>query len=126
VGRFPGFVLGLATPETRGGDEVLEHRHRAEGLRHLVAAADAGAAALVRLQRGDVAALVGHAAGVAAHVAGDQVEQRRLARAVGAQDAQRLARGHRQRDVVGDLESAVGLADAVQPEQHVVHFPSQG
>ena len=104
--------------EAGGGDEILEHRHVAEGLRHLVAAADAGAAALVRL-----AVRVTSRPSYSTRPAStrtsprDQVEQRRLAGAVRPEDAQRLAFRHRQRDVVGDLERAVGLAHAMKREQ---------
>jgi len=115
--RLPRRALGLAAAEAGRGHEVLEHGHRAEGLRHLVAAADAAAAASMRREARDVAAVVFDATGVAAHVARDQVEQRRLAGAVRTEDAERLARFDRERDVVRDLHRAVGLADAVQAEQ---------
>ena len=63
----------------------------AERLRDLVGAADAERGSAGAAERGDVAAVELDAAGVGAHVAADQVEQRRLARAVGPEDAQRLA-----------------------------------
>jgi hypothetical protein len=107
----------LPAAEAGGGDKVLEHRHVAERLRHLVAAADAEAAALMRLQLRDVAAVVVHAALVAAHVARHEVEERRLARAVGTQDAERLARANFERDVIGDAQRTIRLADRAQREQ---------
>ena len=50
--------------------------------------------------RSSARAAEAHAAGVGADEAADDVEQRRLARAVGADDADDLARRDRQRDVV--------------------------
>ena len=85
-GLVPGLDLGQATTEAGGGDEVLEHAHRAEGLWHLVAATDPQAAALVRRQSGDVFSLEQHPALVHSNVAGDQVEQGGFARSIGPQD----------------------------------------
>ena len=69
--------------------EGLEHRHVAEGLRHMVAASDATAAALVRAQRGHVAAIETDGSRIDPRVAADEVEQRRLAGAVGARGCPR-------------------------------------
>ena len=66
----------------------------------------------------DDAARIGH------HRAGDQVEQRRLAGAVRPDDAERLARVERQADVVGDLQGAVALADAVDGQDRQVRASS--
>src|ERR1019366_10084991 len=115
--RIPGLVLPLPVAEAGRRTEILEHGHVGERLRHLVAAPEPATAALVRAQACDVAPLVVHAAALASHVAADQVEERRLAGAVRPEDAERLALGHRKRDVVDDLERAVRLADRSQREQ---------
>ncbi len=60
----------------------------------------------------DVDAVEADRAGVGVEIAGDQVEQRRLAGAVRADDAERLAARDRQIDAVGGLERAEGLGEA--------------
>ncbi len=78
-----------------GGGEIVVHRHAAEDPRRPPAPARAPRDARVRRQRADVLAVQQHAArdvGRAARPAGDRVDQRRLARAVGADDADQLAR----------------------------------
>ena len=110
----PGVALALAAAEAGRGDEVLEHRHAGRTAAGSGRSGRCQPAAPVRRQRRDVAAVEHDAPGVGAHVAADQVEQRGLARAVGPEDAERLAGLDGQRDVVGDLQCAVGLADAIQ------------
>ena len=51
--------------------------------------------------------------------AGDQVEQRRLAGAVRADDAERVALGDGEIDAVRDLDRAEGSAEALELEDHV-------
>ena len=77
----------------RADQQVLEHGEVLERLRDLVRAADAGAAARVRRQPRDVAAVEPDRRRRPARAAGDQVEQRRFAGAVRPDDAERLAGG---------------------------------
>src|SRR5260221_11455038 len=64
----------------------------------------------MRRLQGHVLAEEQDPAGIGAEVATDEVEQRRLARAVGTENAERLASGDRQREAVGHLERAKTLA----------------
>ena len=66
-----------------------------------------------------------HAAGVGADEAADDVEQRRLARAVGADDADDLAGRDRQRDVVERRQAAEAHRETVHP-QHLRRFVARG
>ena len=96
--------------------EVLRHRELAEEERGLVGAAQAHADALVGRQRGDVLAEEAHGARGGREVAGDGVEQRGLAGAVGADQRAALARGDRERDVLDRLERAERAGDALEHE----------
>ena len=87
-------------------EEVVAHRQVAKQQRGLVGAAQALADALVRRQLGDVLAEEMDPPGGGREVAGDGVEQRRLAGAVGAEDGVLLAGGDRQRDVVDRAQRA--------------------
>ena len=79
-------------------------------MRNLIGAADAQTAALVRRERGDVAVRKQHLAGIWLHIAADQIEQRGLARAIGAQYAQHFVRVHMEGHVVDHLQCAVAFA----------------
>ncbi|MNN93614.1 hypothetical protein D3C81_2120990 [compost metagenome] len=54
---------------------------------------------------------------VGRHAAGDQVEQRALAGAIGPDDAQRLTRRQGQAEIVGHLHRAVALVHLLQYEE---------
>ena len=75
----------------RADQQILEHGELFERLRDLAGAADAGAATLAALAL-KIAAVEADDAGVLRELAGDQVEQRGLARPVRPDDADRLAR----------------------------------
>ena len=85
--------LGLALPAAvdRGDQQVLEHGEVLERVRNLERAADAGDAARARRRLRDVAAVEPNGAAVRPDEPGDQVEQRRFAGAVRADDAERFA-----------------------------------
>ena len=85
--------LAPAFGESAGDDQILEHRHAAERLRNLKRAGDAKPAALGRRQTGDVAAFEQHASRIRRQHAGDDAEQRRFARAVRAEHAERFTFG---------------------------------
>ena len=81
-----------ARPCVRTRDEhVLQDRHPREDPAQLEAAADPGARDPVRCLAGDVGSAVGDRPGVGLDHAGDAVEERRLARAVGADQRVDLA-----------------------------------
>src|SRR5690606_23161767 len=76
--------------------------------------------ALHRWHPRHVAAAKADAAALERQVAGDEVEQCRLAGPVGTDDAERFAILDAERDRVGDLEGAEALAQAVEFEDRQV------
>jgi hypothetical protein len=91
----------------------LQHGHRAKGCgidRSGRCRDGSGGAAI----EGHVFRAKHDTPGIGTKIPADQVEQRRLAGAVGSENAQRLALGDRQRDAVGHLERAEALADIFQ------------
>src|SRR5439155_1727880 len=72
---------------------------------------------LQRRHAGDVLAAEFHAPRARLDLAQDAVEQRRLARAVGADHADDLARADRQRDAVDGTDRAVVLLNALDFEE---------
>jgi hypothetical protein len=99
-------VLAHRRAEHRRGKRVLEHGHGAERLRDRVRAPDAPAAPVVRRGRADLRTEEADRARIRAQVAGDQVEERGLAGAVRADDADELAARDREAQVVDDPERA--------------------
>jgi hypothetical protein len=96
----------------RADEQVLEHGEILERLRNLVGAADAGPAAPLRRLLQEVSAVETNAAGRRRQAAGDQVEQRGLARAVRPDDADRLARRDYEIEIVGDDDRAEAFLQA--------------
>ena len=80
--------------------QVREHR------RHLELAHDAGASDLVHRETGDIAPEEPDCAAGRRQIAGDQVEQRGLAAAIGADDAAHLVGGDREVDLVDGADAA--------------------
>ena len=66
---------------------------------------------------GDVGAVVAEAALRGRGEAGDEVEQRGLARPVGADEPEQLARRHREGDRVDGEDAAESARDAVDPQE---------
>src|SRR5438128_1237014 len=97
--------------------EVLHDRELGEELRVLEGLDEAGGGDVVRLAAGDVLALPHDAAARRADETGDEVEQRRLSRAVGAEDADDLAARDRERDVVDGGEAAETLGEPADLKQ---------
>src|SRR5262245_35442921 len=85
---------------------------------HLVGTADAGDAALVRPGTRDVGAVEADFPAVGVEIAGDQIEERGLAGAVGPDDADCLAARDAEIDGVGRLDRAEGSGEAVDLEEH--------
>ncbi len=105
-----GVVLAAAAAERRGDDEIFEHAHAAERQRNLKRPPDAHGAAPRRRHAGNVGAGIEHAAGIRRHGAADDAEQSRLAGAVRADDAERLAFCESEVDGVGDDDGAEPFA----------------
>src|SRR5581483_11573661 len=100
----------------------LGHRERGEQLRVLKGAGEAGARALGRGNRGDVAAVEVHVTARRGDEPAHRVEQRRLARAVRPDEADDGAAGHVEGDVVHGDDPAELHADVVDGEDRVAHF----
>jgi hypothetical protein len=105
-----------ARDTAHGEEEVLAHRQVAEQERGLVRAAQALADALVGRELGDVLAEETDPAGGRRKVAGDGVEERRLAGAVRAEHGVLLAGLHGKGDVVDRAKRAEGARHVVENE----------
>src|SRR6266496_130742 len=102
----------------RGADEnVFEDRHGLEWMGDLMGEGDAGARPGVRRERGDVAPAEDDATPVGAEPPGQDIERRGLARAIGADDADRLVLTHGQREAVEDLQRAESPRDILEREK---------
>ena len=106
-----GFRLGYPRAEQRRDGQIFEYRQVGKGQRNLERASEAGTAARLRLHPRDVVTLQNDAAPVGPQHAGDQVEQRRFARAVRSDDAERLATRQGEVDVVGDDDRTERFGD---------------
>ena len=116
----PGAGLALGPDH-----HVLDRRQPGEQADALQRAGDPEPGELVRANPVQHGLAEPHAAGVGAHEAADDVEQRRLARAVGADDADDLAGRDRQRDVVERRQAAEAHRETVHP-QHLRRFVARG
>jgi hypothetical protein len=99
------------------GSNVLLYIEPAKDGGLLREVADAEASTLVHRQAGHVMAVELDLAAVGLDEAGDHVEDRGLAGAVGPQQADRLAAPHIQADAAHDLTTAEGLFDAVRRQK---------
>ena len=93
---------------------VLQHGELGEDARDLKRPRDPAAAARGRGERGDVGALEDHAPRRRREQAGDQVEERGLARAVRPDERAELAGVHDQADVAHRPQRAEGAAEPVR------------
>src|SRR5438132_853618 len=100
-GEQRGNDLGGLAPLERDLERV-EQRHLGEQACLLERAAEPEQGALLRPEPGDVGALDQHPSRVGAQMAGEDVEQRGLARAVGTHEADDLPRLHAHRHTVED------------------------
>src|SRR4030095_9034502 len=101
----------------RGDDQVVAHRELAEYLQRLERPAHATPRQLQRRHAGDVLAAEFDLPGGGGDLSQDAVEQRRLARAVGADDADDLAGADRHADAVDGLDGAVRLLHVLDFEE---------
>src|SRR6185312_9193994 len=83
----------------------------------LISAREAAMRAAAARQAGDVFAEEPDAAAIRPELAGDEVEQRRLARAVGADDQAALARRDIEVHIGGDTQAAEGFDQVAQLER---------
>jgi hypothetical protein len=97
-------------------EQVVADREVTEQERRLVRPSEAHPDPLVWRERGDVLAEEADPPGRGREVAGDGVEQRGLAGAVGADQGAALPRGDGERDVLDRLERAEGPGDALEHE----------
>ncbi len=107
----PGLRAARGSESARD-EEIFEYRKRLERLRDLECAAHArpgSAPSAARRVTSTPSKL--DAPGIDRNIAGDQVEQRRLSRAVRADDAKRLARLKAKAHTLRDRERAEGFAD---------------
>ena len=103
--------LAVGGAEVGADHDVLAHADLGERLGDLEGAHHAGGADAMRRQAGDVLAVEGDAAGIGRVEAGDGREQRRLARAVGPDQADDLALAHVERGLVDGLQAAERLGE---------------
>ena len=97
--------------------DVLDRCHAGERPELLERARDPEVADLVGTEGGDVVAVEGDPAGVRPLEAGDQIEERGLAGAVRPDDADQLARRHREGDAPVGHDAAEALGDVRDGEQ---------
>src|SRR5207237_9885876 len=95
----------------RGERHVLQQRELAERLRDLVRAPDPGVRHAIRRQAADLAAEKAHRARGGPERAGDQVEGGALPRAVRADEAEDLALGHLEGNVLDGEEAVKALGE---------------
>ena len=115
----------------RGDQHVLQHRQAGEQPRELERASDPELEHPVGWRVGDLGAAEVNLALLDALVAGDHVEQRRLARAVGADQPVDLALVDVEVAALQRVDAAVGLRDApdldqVRPSRGPRDAPAQG
>ena len=104
-------LLSVRLDHFQDRPDVLLHRHPAEDRGLLRQVADAEPAALVHRQGRDVVAVQFDPPAVRLDQAGDHVEHRGLAGAVGAQEPDRLAAPHVKAHTLDDLPVAEALLD---------------
>ena len=117
VARLGPRVGGIGMAQQGADRGIVEHRHRFEGERHLEGARQSQRGACLRREARDVPAGEGHGSGRHRQVAGQAVEEGRLAGSVGADQAEDVALLDRHRDVIDRLEAAEGLGDVAGVDQ---------
>ena len=108
-------------PRLRREPRVLEHGEGREDVGLLVAAADAHARAAVGRHRADLGALQPDAPRGGLEVAGEQVDERRLARAVGPEQRVQLAASERDVDALAGGQAAEEAREAARLEDSLSH-----
>src|SRR6266404_6123891 len=110
----------------RAADDVVERRHAPEGAHHLPRPGHAETADALGPGARDVGAVEGDAPLVGMHVAGDAVEERGLAGAVGTDEADDLARLDGERDLLVGEQAAEALRGGLDAQQrrHGIRAPA--
>src|SRR5438874_9202821 len=120
--RFPGQHVGLLASKAlvcaiEGGErDVVEDRELAKGLRDLVRAPDARVRHAIRRQSADLAPKKAHRARRGPERTGNQVEGGAFARAVRADEAEDLALGHLEGNVLDGEEAVEALGQPFDTE----------
>src|SRR6185437_16229189 len=91
LARLGAVVLAAAEAEEGADRDILQHGEPGKRLHHLECPADAEMGAPERLQVVDALALEQHVARIGRERAADQADERRLAGAVGSDEAEDLA-----------------------------------
>src|SRR5262249_43303343 len=122
VHRLPADLGRSARRSAEGGcqGDVLQHRHVREGPWDLVGARHAAPGDFVRRRPADPDAVDRDAAAAQRIEARADVDQRRLARAVGPNQAQDLALAYVEVDAAQRLQAAKALADAAHLQEHTL------
>ena len=108
-------------------EHVLEHRQRRDETRLLIDGTDAVLPRLLRRQRSDLLAGDENVAGIGGLRAGHDLDERRLARSVLADECVDLGREDLEGDVVERGDAAVVLRDAARSDERsleVLHSPA--
>src|SRR5262249_4825797 len=100
-----------------GKSDIIEHRQAIEQIDELKAARDPCLDPLGNRQPGDVAVFEQNPAAVRLKVGGDQIDERRLARSVRADERQELSLLHREVDPVAGIERTKTLAQFDSAQQ---------
>jgi hypothetical protein len=116
-------VPRAALARRRRQSQVLQHRQAREEIRALEGARDPAARDVVRGQPGERSAVEHDAARARRQVAGDEVEDRRLAGAVGPDERAALARRHLERHAVDGAERAEIAGEALDGQQAHARSP---
>src|SRR5712664_936680 len=106
-----------ASARGRAHPHVLPHREVRKGAHDLECAGQAEPADGVRLEPGERSAVEADVAAIRGQEAGEQVEDRGLARSVGPDESQHLAADHVEREIAHRLQAAEPLADSTDLEQ---------
>src|SRR5262249_42502102 len=112
--RLLRLPVGARAPVGRADEDVLERRQLAERPRNLERAGDPGAAMPVGREPRDVTAGEQRAPLIRPRAAADDVQERRLAGPVRADDPDRLALADRQADALDRAHRAERLRDAFE------------
>ena len=107
---------GIVAPVQEGDSDVLGHGKGREDPDVLEEAADMFAGDLVRRKAGDVLAVKEDFAGIRSEIAADDVEERRLAGAVRADQSGDLPKGRGKAHIVQGLEGPETLGDVLDLE----------
>ena len=102
---------------------MLAHGEPVEEVRHLRLDADAAPGDGVRVVAGDVLAMEQDAPGGWLQLAGEQLEERALARAVGADEAAQLSLGQAEVHVANGLDAAEPDRQPDRLQDRVRHAP---